>query len=592
MRSSPEPARRTAFSPAPAAGALIPAAAGTPRHVVCGLDELGFRCAEELARLGEPVIVVAAEHGSKFEHRLERIGVPILIGNYRDDQVLLKAGVAAAPSVIIAESDDAANLHAALAAREANPDVRIVLRIFNAPLGRRVADVFPGAVVLSSSVIAAPAFVSAALETDFEQRVDVDGRTLILRHAGEEEEVLLPVASTTAAGGLVLFPEQADKGLCLVAAPADGGRRRPARPGGLRHLVLRELRATWHLITTLADVRLRYVALSVAAIVLVSTVFFAGFGNLNPFDSLYFVVTTITTIGYGDITMLSAPVPVRIYSMALELVGAAVLAVSFAVITDALVGVRLRHALGGPHREMDDHVIVCGVGNIGHRVVEELHDRHVPVLAMEANQDAKALPHLRQRGIPILIGDAREASNLNRTQIATARCLVVATDDDLSNLEIALTARSLNPALKVVMQLGDPDLAERVQRSLGVGVSRSPAGIAAPAFVSAAIGHDVISTIAVGDRMLVVARATVEDGSEAGGRDLAWLHDGPYARVLALKRDGAATWTPGSDAVVRAGDELVVVATRKGLDGLLRRCRPGAAGRGAQLRSRGLKVSS
>ena len=546
------------------------AEAVVPRHVVCGLDELGFRCAEELTRLGEPVVVVTRQPETTFKHRLDQLGVPVVIGSYHDLDVLVEAGIGDAPSMIVTENDDAGNLHAALAAREVNPDIRVVLRIFNTALGRRVAEVFPGAEVLSSSVIAAPAFVSAALETDFEQRVDLDGRTLILRHANADDpDVLMPVALTGPDGSFEFFPPPTDGALCLAVAPPNEQARRTR--GRTLAVVPRELRAAWRLVASLADIRLRYVLGVVGLIVVVSTAFFMVFAHYTWIDALYFVVTTITTIGYGDITTVSQSVPVRLFSIALELVGAAALAVFFAVITDALVGVRLRHALGGLQRDMDDHVIVVGIGNIGSRVVEELHKRRVPVLAMEADEAAKAVAEVRQQGIPVLIGDAREVSNFRRTSVETARCLVVTTDDDVANLEIALTGRSLHPDLKIVMQLHDPDLAARVQRSLGVGVSRSTAGIAAPAFVSAAIGHRVVSAIAVGDRMLVVARSTVAAGAEAEGRDLAWLQDGPYARVILLRRGEEQTWAPGPDTVLAAGDELAVVATRKGLDGLLRR---------------------
>jgi uncharacterized protein with PhoU and TrkA domain len=74
--------------------------------------------------------------------------------------------------------------------------------------------------------------------------------------------------------------------------------------------------------------------------------------------------------------------------------------------------------------------------------------------------------------------------------------------------------------------------------------------------------------------MLVVARATVAPGSEIAGRDLGFLHDGPYARVLKLTRDDLVRWAPAPDTVLNPGDELIVVATRKGLDGLLKLTQP------------------
>src|SRR5205823_13042295 len=117
----------------------------------------------------------------------------------------------------------------------------------------------------------------------------------------------------------------------------------------------------------------------------------------------------------------------------------------------ALVGTRLRQALVGLHRDMDDHVVVCGLGNIGHRVVDELHAMRVPVVAMELNESGKAIGPIRHSGVPVLIGDAREPASLQKLEIGKARAVIVCTDDDISNLEIALSVRTLSPACKVVL---------------------------------------------------------------------------------------------------------------------------------------------
>ena len=216
-------------------------------------------------------------------------------------------------------------------------------------------------------------------------------------------------------------------------------------------------------------------------------------------------------------------------------------------------------------------MVVCGLGNIGHRVVEQIHAMHIPVVAMELNEAQKAVAHVRRAGVPVLIGDARELSNLQKLEVDRARCVIVCTDDDISNLEIALSIRMLDPERKVVLQLHDPDLAARVQRAIGIGISRSTAGLAAPAFVSAALGHRIVSTLPVGNRTLVVARATVVVGADAAGKSVEWLLDGPYARVLMVKRGEEETWRPGPEVELLGGDELVLVSTRKGLDEILRR---------------------
>ncbi|MDQ6919710.1 MAG: potassium channel protein [Candidatus Dormibacteraeota bacterium] len=395
---------------------------------------------------------------------------------------------------------------------------------------------------------------------------------LVLRRGRTDDpRVLLPVASTDAAGRLTLFPEESSDALCLAETADERAGGALGRIRRRRRRLPSSLTTLGQLLTALADGRLRYVLAVVAAVVLVSALFLHFAYNMTVLKAVYFTVSTITTIGYGDITLVNAPAPVLIFGIFLELVGAAVIAMFFAVITDTLVGTRLRQALGGLHRDMDDHIVVCGLGNIGHRVVEQIHKMHIPVAAMELSDTQKSIAPVRRSGVPVLIGDAREVGNLQKLEVARARCVIVCTDDDVSNLEIALTVRMLNPELKVVLQLHDPDLAARVQRAIGIGISRSTSGLAAPAFVSAALGHRVLSTLPVGDRTLVVARASVIENAAAAGKRVEWLLDGPYARVLMVRRGEDETWRPRPEVELQAGDELVMVSTRKGLDEILRR---------------------
>ncbi|HEY8759967.1 MAG TPA: NAD-binding protein [Candidatus Dormibacteraeota bacterium] len=557
------------------AGQHFSAANLTGHFIVCGLDELGFRAAEELMRLQETVVVVTSTTQGQFQGRVHALGLHTVHANYREEEGLRRAGVMGARAIIIAGSDDVGNIHAALSVRELNPKLRTVVRIFNPGLGAQISGLLQDCAVLSSSAIAAPAFVEAALQERFEQRVEVGDRVLVLRRGRTDDpQVLLPVAATDAAGRVSLFPEEGADVLCLADA---GEEDAVGALGRVRSLPRRRRRLPASLVTmgqllgTLADGRMRYVLAVVAAIVVISSVILHFFANMSVLTAVYFTVSTITTIGYGDVTLINAAPAVLVYGIFLELVGAAVIAMFFAVITDTLVGTRLRQALGGLHRNMDDHIVVCGLGNIGHRVVEQFHRMHIPVVAMELSETQKSIAPVRRSGVSVLIGDAREVANLQKLEVGRARCLIVCTDDDISNLEIALTVRTLNPDLKVVLQLHDPDLAARVQRAIGVGISRSTSGLAAPAFVSAALGHRILSTLPVGERTLVVARATVVEKAAAAGKDVKWLLDGPYARVLMVKRGEAETWRPGPDVVLLPGDELVMVSTRKALDEVLRR---------------------
>ena len=309
-----------------------------------------------------------------------------------------------------------------------------------------------------------------------------------------------------------------------------------------------------------------------------STVVFTLFAGLSLVDTVYFTTAIVTTIGFGDINLREAPTPLKLYGVVFMLLGAALLAVSYAFITDLLVGARLARQSGAVSRRMRDHIVVCGLGTIGYRVVEQLARMRVPVVAVELREDGPFVQSARSLGVPILFASARQPETLGAARLGKARCLVIATDDDVANLETALNASALNPGLRIVLRLFHPDFAARVERTFDIHISRSPSALAAPAFAAAAEGERVIGTVPLDVEALIFARVRVEPGTTAVGETVAELEESTEARVLLLAGDGRECWLPSKEAVIVAGQELVVVATRKGLTQILERTEEGIAG--------------
>jgi Trk K+ transport system NAD-binding subunit len=143
--------------------------------------------------------------------------------------------------------------------------------------------------------------------------------------------------------------------------------------------------------------------------------------------------------------------------------------------------------------------------------------------------------------------------------VQDAEYLFCVTDNDVANLEAALVARAENPALRIVLRLFDADLAGRVERVAGLGVSRSVADLAAPAFAAAALGRDVTDTIRTPHGLLLVARmdalaATVGEVERSGA-----------LRVLSRERGVDVEWAPGADERLEQGDRVTVIGTQSGL---------------------------
>jgi Trk K+ transport system NAD-binding subunit len=269
--------------------------------------------------------------------------------------------------------------------------------------------------------------------------------------------------------------------------------------------------------------------------------------------------------------------------------GTAALAIFYALITDVLVSARLAQVTGEDLTRRRDHVVVAGLGTIGFIVAQKLSQIGVPVVAIELNPNGRFVPGLRALGVPVVLADGRLPETLDAVGIRNARCLVTAIDGDIANLQTALTARSLNPNLRVVLRLFDPDLSTRMERTFQIHVSRSPAALAAPAMLAAAVGGQVIAPVQVADQVVFILRTTVEPGSRADGNTIDCLEEsaedeagGMEGRVLLLVEEGNHSWRPPKGTVLRAGHELVLAVSQRGLGHILSLTNPGPLSDGRQ----------
>jgi Trk K+ transport system NAD-binding subunit len=292
-------------------------------------------------------------------------------------------------------------------------------------------------------------------------------------------------------------------------------------------------------------------------------VIFYLFAPLDLLQAFYFTITILTGTSFDQVTIPNAPLELKFFGVLVVLLGAVALTLFYTFITDAIVSARLARLLGAAHGRMKGHVVVCGVGSIGYRVVEQIAHQGIPVVAAEL-RDNDFLHTVRHLGVPVLIADVRLKETLEELDVAEARCLVAATDDDLANLQAALNARAINPELRVVLRVFDPDLAARVERAFDIHISRSVSSLAAPTFATAAVGGEVIATVSVGKRVLIVGQGTVREGSWAEGRSIDQLQRVIEGRAILLSGKGQETWQPDPLLVLEAGQELVVAATRAG----------------------------
>ncbi len=524
--------------------------------IVCGDGPLSYRITEELtSRYGEHVTVILPDRRNHHGPQISALPrVRVLEYPELSSQAFTDADVQSARALAVVWQDDVGNLHAGLRAQELNPGLRLVLAIFNRRLGDHIRMLFPDCTVLSGTAMSAPSFVAAALDQPAPSHVRVQRRTLYVARPDDVAPGAVVCGLTDDHDDPRLLPPGA--GLRdqahLVLAVADGTPRNPlARsPNPARALAGLLRRLVWHKFGLVFTALLAVIGIGLA---LLATVY-----SLS--DALYLTLMDLT----GSALTRSQDSPAeKVAQVMLTVDGMAFIP----VITAIVVGARLTGSVRRAPRPASGHIIVVGLGNVGTAVTGQLHDLGFDVVCVDNNPDAPGIPMARQMGLPVVIGDAFREQTLRAAHLDTCLALVSVTSLDIVNLETALTARALRDDLRIVLRLTDDDLAERLEKTTGNTISRSVPYLAAPAFATAMLEHQVLRTIDVGRHVLLIAEIRVADQAGLAGSLISGTEQDGQARVLALQASGMAAldWSPQRGYQLAAGDRLIVLATRRGL---------------------------
>jgi Trk K+ transport system NAD-binding subunit len=500
---------------------------------------------------------------------------PVLIAAHKVTRAVFEtADLTDADAIAFVDTDDVANVDAALIAREVDPTIRVVLRMFNTRLGAGVVERLSNCAVLSASEIAAPAFVAAALGDSNPTTIRLsDGQQLMAvdRALANPGDIRCGLAITALGESL-----PADEGLADLVLTSVYGRRdlEPRR---------RRRRHPMRLSRLLIGGGLRRILASIVAVLALGTVAVATVRHVGVWKAMYLAV--LTALG-GANPQDDASVPSQAVDLVLVVVGVAVIPAITAAVVGIVIKARLAIAAGGLTEPVADHVVVVGLGNVGTRVLQELHDLGIDVVAVDRDERARGVQVGRDLGLPVIIGDVTNPDTLTSASVATARCLVVVTTADVTNLEAALLGRDLcrradpEAKLRVVLRLFEEEFAQRIKTAFDINLSRSMSYLAAPAFAASMVGSEVIDTIPVGRRVLLVAEVPVGAGSQLEGHYFRGVSEPGLVRLVAVQTGRAGLgvgvqtfWAPEQNTwrTLDRTHTMVVVATRAGLVALLER---------------------
>jgi len=458
-------------------------------------------------------------HDHEIAKAVEAIGnCEYLPFSPNDFEGLRQVGVMDALSIMALSDDDRVNLQVALKARDMNPKIRVVLRQFNRTLGRKLEQNLPNCSVLSMESHSAAALVGEALDQgcfyalQFPDNVGVlcgfserpasgfriAGMTRDQAQAVLRMRVIALNGSTTWDSTHRFRPE--DRVICfgelrlLMAraevTPEPEAEAKPTATSRVRSL----LRSMLHM-----DPILRAVVIITIVSTVVSTAYFAFALKKDAVTSFYFVMTTMTTTGYGDISPLDNGPVAKLASVVVMVLGVALSGIVIAFVTTALTRAQWTAMQGLRQIRTRQHVLVCVAGNVGIRAVEFLRTLGQRVVVVDPNPDNALVEQSRTREIELLTGDATRDSTLDLCNVTRARSVVAVTSADTVNLEVALGVRGRNAYLPVVMRVQDDAFARSIERQFDGIRTLSTSALAAPAFAGLSRFPGTRARIAFGD---------------------------------------------------------------------------------------------
>ena len=319
--------------------------------------------------------------------------------------------------VYIVTDEDKLNIRLALAVRSAYPDVHIVITLVQARLGKKLARHLQHFSFISPPELAAKKFVGAI-------------------------DAPLPLA-TNPQPPLEIEPEP-------------------------------DLPKSWHL-----DPLMLRAVIFFGVLAIFTTIYFHYAEQISWIDAWYFVVTLMTTVGFGDISLSKSSTLSKLIGTILMIASVTNTAIIFALITDSLLRRRMMLSVGSKRIKQSDHVIVIGIGSVGMQVVEELLERGESVTIIEDDINGRFMPAIYELRLPTVIGDAKLERTLRDAGLLNAKALISVTSDDLTNLEIGLNAKLLNPEARVVLRIYDYLLAQSLHERLDIHFAFSASAIAA-----------------------------------------------------------------------------------------------------------------
>jgi voltage-gated potassium channel len=313
------------------------------------------------------------------------------------------------------------------------------------------------------------------------------------------------------------------------------------------------------------------------ALIAVGTFGYYFLEDMTRLDALYMTVTTLSTVGFGEVQPLSPRG--RLFTIGLILFGVSTVAWAASSMVEVFFGEQLRHAFWRHRMEhtidqLSNHYIICGYGRMGRQIGTELTRRGLAFVAIEQNADV--VESLRVNNILHIEGDATSDQTLLAAGVGRAQGLATAVTGDADNALVVISAKGLNPNIHIVARASNGETEEKLLRAganrvvtpYTIGGQRMALGLLQPA-----VTDFLNSVVFDAEKHTELGELEVRAASVFVGKTLreSHLRERWGAIVVAIKKiDSDLILSPGADTLLHCGDRIILVANAQSLRELQR----------------------
>ncbi len=569
--------------------------------LVCGLGSLGQHCVVALKKFGVKVIAIEKIMPTSWDFpELPQLLEELIIGDCRQIEILEKAKLEQCRSVLIVTSDEEVNAQTALTVREINSKIRLVVRsgqenlneLLNKQLGNFFAD-DPNQLTASAFALAGLGDETIGFFTLNNHRFQVIKHQLkpndswlyglkleqlnnkkrrILNHIYDDNYEFKGFyqwqnQSQLNPGDTLIYIELVDEfSLKSFTALRKSKKRKSPWKQNLKKFFNRlklELSQLGNF-TLLRQVRTVVLVCTVLIIILliIGTFLFQFYYPETTFLYAFYATAILLLGGYADLfgqfdPISSIPPWLQFFALSLTVIGTAFVGVLYAALTETLLSAKFQLISNRPGIPQQEHLVIVGLGKVGQRVANYLKEVKQNQVGISFNPD---FDRTRLPDIPLIIGNVKES--LGKANLSTAKSIIVTTDNEMLNLEIALMARLINPNSRLVIGAYRKGLSERLTHLLKNAQVISSYAVAAEAFAGAAFGENILNLFRQQNKTVLVTEYQIEDHDTLNGLLIAEVAYGYDVVVILYQKMGQeVNLMPSPEIRLKVGDLIIVLAT-------------------------------